>query len=486
MKTTIKRLAVLAVCALTLCGTAAAGYSDVPENVWYAKAADYCRSSGLMSGTGGGNFSPDLPMTRAMLASVLYRLSGLPAVSGADGFADVADSAWYAAPVLWASRNGYMQGYGSGRFGPDDPITRQQAAAVLWRFQGSPAVQAEEAFADQAEIAGYALQAAAWAKSAGVISGVPGNRFDPEASVTRAQMAVILMNCAGAAGRISEVSAMDVMCQPCGIAAMADGSLLVTDTYNKAVWRVADGKSTIYAGDQSVADYYGQPMGGYLDDSLAKSLFRAPWAIVPFLNGWAVSDAENNVVRFFRSDGGAKTQVTDLGIVFQHPTGLAVDEHGNLYVSETFAGTIKRVTPKGTVTTLAAGLAEPMGLCWKDGTLYVAESGCNRILKISGSGKKETVAGSGEDGSADGTAAQSSFSGPMGVAVGDSGEIYVADTGNSAIRRIQNDTVTTVLTRDPADTELLFPVSPTGLLIHENVLYISDTFSRKLLVMPLR
>ncbi|NCE65999.1 hypothetical protein D1159_15780 [Pseudoflavonifractor sp. 524-17] len=84
---------------------------------------------------------------------------------------------------------------------------------------------------------------------------------------------------------------------------MADGSLLVTDQYNKVIWRVADGKSLPFAGGDTVEDVYGQPVGGYHDAPLPESLSKDPWAIAPFLNGWAVSDAGNGVVRFLRPEG---------------------------------------------------------------------------------------------------------------------------------------------------------------------------------------
>ena len=90
-----------------------------------------------MSGTSATTFSPDTPMTRAMLAAVLYRLEGSPAVTGSDSFTDTADGAWYADAVLWASQNGIVSGYGGGLFGTNDPITREQLAAILWRYSGT-------------------------------------------------------------------------------------------------------------------------------------------------------------------------------------------------------------------------------------------------------------------------------------------------------------------------------------------------------------
>lgn len=133
-------------------------YTDVPPGAWYEEAVMYCRENGLLQGTGDGRFSPEGKVTRGMLAAVLYRLSGSPAVTEESAFDDVEAGAWYAEAVCWVSQGGVMGGYGDGRFGPGDAITREQLAAVLWRLAGSPEVEAE-AFADREEIAAYARPA---------------------------------------------------------------------------------------------------------------------------------------------------------------------------------------------------------------------------------------------------------------------------------------------------------------------------------------
>lgn len=299
-------------------------------------------------------------------------------------------------------------------------------------------------------------------------------------------------NTTDATNQLTMVSFMDVMCQPAGAVVMEDGSFLVTDIYNKMIWRVKDGVSTVYAGHETVEDLHGQPIGGYNDGKLEDSYFKKPWAIAPFLDGWAVSDTENNAVRLLRSEGtetvnghsSENLTTTELGVAFQNPTGLAADEDGNLYVSDTFANAIRKITAQGEITTVASNILEPMGLCWHDGVLYIAESGANRILKLEGS-KVTVVAGSGEAGYKDGSAAQATFSGPQGVAVGKDGTVYVSDTDNSAIRRIKNGQVTTLVVRDMADLSLFFPISPSNLLIYKDTLYICDPFACKLLAYSL-
>ncbi len=494
MKKLIRQAAAFLLCALLLCpaAQAAAGYADVPEGAWYAGAADYCTISGLMSGTGNGRFDPDGAVTRAMLAAVLYRLAGSPAESaGESAFADVPAGSWYAAAADWAGRNGYMLGYGDGRFGPGDTLTREQAAAVFWRYMGSPDAEAED-FADEGDISPYASAAVDWARSSGLMGGMDGGRFAPRSGARRSELAVMLMNLAALEG-ISAVSAMDRMCQPSGAAVMADGSLLVTDTYNKVIWQVKDGVSTVYAGGETVADLYGQPIGGYNDAALKDSYFKNPWAIAPFLDGWAVSDADNNVVRLLRPGNtetvnghtSEKLAVTELGVAFRHPTGLAADGEGNLYVSDAFADAVRRISADGEVTTAASNVSEPMGLCWHEGALYIAESGANRVLKLE-DGRLTVAAGSGEADYIDGPAAQAAFSGPQGVAVGADGTVYVSDTDNSAIRRIKDGQVSTLVARDVTELRSFFPITPTGLLAAGNMLYICDPFARKLLAFPLR
>ncbi len=188
------------VLALTLCVPAMAavedtGFSDVAANAWYADAAQYVRDHGIMNGTSGTTFSPNSTMTRAMLATVLYRAAGSPTVSQTANFRDVSTGAYYSDAAAWASANGIVTGYGNGLFGSNDPVTREQIATILWRYQGSPAPAGTAAnFADQSTISSYAVNAVAWARENGIINGMEGNRFAPKNNATRAQVATILRN----------------------------------------------------------------------------------------------------------------------------------------------------------------------------------------------------------------------------------------------------------------------------------------------------
>ena len=195
-----QRIGALALaCAFSLNATAFAalddtGYTDVDADAWYADAVSYVTDNGLMGGTSSTAFSPEDAMTRAMLATVLYRAADTPAVTGTDDFTDTADGTWYADAVLWASRQGLVTGYGDGTFGTDDPVSREQIAAILWRYAGSPQAQDAQGFADEGDISAYAADAVDWARANGIVNGKENNTFDPQGNATRAEVSTILRN----------------------------------------------------------------------------------------------------------------------------------------------------------------------------------------------------------------------------------------------------------------------------------------------------
>lgn len=168
------------------------GFEDVDASAWFAQEAVWCRDNGVMNGTSDSTFSPDRTMTRGMLATVLYRAAGSPAVTGSPSFSDVPSSSAYANGVAWAAANGIVTGYGDGRFGLNAPVTRQQIAAILWRYDGSETVETAASFTDSASISSYAAHAVNWAAANGIIAGRNDGSFDPTGNATRAQVAVIL------------------------------------------------------------------------------------------------------------------------------------------------------------------------------------------------------------------------------------------------------------------------------------------------------
>ncbi len=171
---------------------ATSAFSDVATNAWYANAANWCRENGVLSGTTNTTFSPDVAMTRAMLVTVLYRLAGSPEVTGEPAFTDTAPNAYYSKAVVWASASGMLSGYGNGRFGVNDPVTREQIATILWQYAGSPAAGSPSSFVDADHISAFAAPAVAWSQAEDIISGNDDNCFEPQAPTTRAEVAVIL------------------------------------------------------------------------------------------------------------------------------------------------------------------------------------------------------------------------------------------------------------------------------------------------------
>lgn len=174
-----------------------ADYSDTDRNAWYHDGVHYCLETGLMVGTGETTFAPDTATTRGMLVTILWRLEGSPVVSNSTHYGDVVPGAWYEQAVRWATSTGVVTGYDNGSFGPDDPITREQLALILWRYAGSPEAGGSlSAFADGAQTNSWAQSAMLWAVEQGLITGVGNDRLDPQGQATRAEAAAILMRLA--------------------------------------------------------------------------------------------------------------------------------------------------------------------------------------------------------------------------------------------------------------------------------------------------
>ena len=172
-------------------------FVDVAEGAWYYDAVQYVNEHGLMAGTSANTFAPDLTTTRGMIVTILYRLEGTPSVSGASAFADVADTAYYADAVTWAAVNDIVAGYGDELFGPNDAITREQMATILYRYAqykgyDTTAKADLSQYADAARVGSWALEAIRWANAQGLVNGTSGTTLSPQGSATRAQVAVIL------------------------------------------------------------------------------------------------------------------------------------------------------------------------------------------------------------------------------------------------------------------------------------------------------
>ena len=175
-------------------------FTDVTSGDWFYDAVAYVYDKGMMEGTTDTTFAPTMNLTRSMIAQVLYNLEERPEAPGAAGFPDVAAGAWYADAVNWAAARGIVKGYDTGAFGPEDSVTREQLAAILYRYaqakgydttQGGMAVRE---FSDSASISDWAQEAMSWAVNAQVLSGKGNGVLDPQGTATRAEVAQMLMN----------------------------------------------------------------------------------------------------------------------------------------------------------------------------------------------------------------------------------------------------------------------------------------------------
>ena len=172
-------------------------FTDVSRNDWFYGDVSYVYENGIMDGVSAETFAPNATLTRGMIVTILYRMENKPAVTGASKFTDVDANEWYGAPVAWAVENGIVTGYSETTFGPNDPVTREQLAAILYRYavyKGMSAVTREQnlsRFTDADQISAYAVPAMNWAVGKGLINGADG-KLSPKASATRAQVAAII------------------------------------------------------------------------------------------------------------------------------------------------------------------------------------------------------------------------------------------------------------------------------------------------------
>lgn len=172
-------------------------FYDVAVTDWYKAAVEFVSSHGMMTGS-NGRFLPHDYLTRGMMAQILYNLEGATG-EGTESFLDVTVSDWFANAVMWVSSKGLMDGYNTGSFGPNDPITREQLAVILYRYaemKGYSAAASMElsAFIDGANTSNWASEAVRWAAGVELLTGKSGNRLDPIGTATRAEVAQMLMN----------------------------------------------------------------------------------------------------------------------------------------------------------------------------------------------------------------------------------------------------------------------------------------------------
>ena len=182
-------------------------FGDVDDGDWFADAVRFVYENGMMNGVSETDFAPHAATSRSMIVTILYRLEGEPVVDYAMDFTDVAGDAYYAEAVRWAASEGIVGGYGGGLFGSDDAVTREQLAAILYRYavyKGYDVSIGEDtnilSYADFADLSEYAIPAIQWACGAGIVNGTSESTLTPQGEATRAQVAAMLMRFVEAIG----------------------------------------------------------------------------------------------------------------------------------------------------------------------------------------------------------------------------------------------------------------------------------------------
>lgn len=174
-------------------------FSDVKESDWFYKGVSYVVENGMMNGVGNDQFAPNAPLTREMLAVVLYNMEKQPESTGVNPFADVKADMWYTDAIVWANANGIVAGYDDSTFGLGDSITREQLATILYRYAQLKGYDVTEkadltGYTDSTAISGYAVEAMQWANANGIVNGMTETTLAPQGTATRAQVTTMLMN----------------------------------------------------------------------------------------------------------------------------------------------------------------------------------------------------------------------------------------------------------------------------------------------------
>lgn len=207
MKKVKKILAAILICIMCVGGlaeTASAAnvsqvFTDVPAGSWYAEPVQYVYDRGIMTGMSANRFGSDVKISRAQFAVILYRMEGEPYVEAKATFSDVPGGTWFTNAVLWANENKIATGYQNGKFGPSDPITREQMALMMERYAqykgyDTPEDASLSAFSDNVSVSAFAIYAMKWAVGKGIITGKQnGTKIDPQGKASRAECAMIIM-----------------------------------------------------------------------------------------------------------------------------------------------------------------------------------------------------------------------------------------------------------------------------------------------------
>lgn len=264
-----------------------------------------------------------------LLATILYRQAGSPVTAQDDHFSDVETGSWYSSAAAWASANGIISGYSDGRFGPNDTVTREQIATILWRAAGTPAAGQGVAFADEGSISPFATQAVDWARGNGIINGKEGNRFDPKGNATRAEVAAILHRYLG-----SDSST--------GVPLPEDGAPQVYMTTDIS----AEGLMTVYralgvspdGNHVAVKLSTGEPGSNYLKPALIQDLVREVNGTIVECNTAYGGSRANTAMHYQVAEDHGYTAIADVDIMDEDGS-IALPLSGGTNLSENYVGT---------------------------------------------------------------------------------------------------------------------------------------------------
>ncbi|MGL5257334.1 MAG: S-layer homology domain-containing protein [Proteocatella sp.] len=410
---------------------------------------------------------------------------------------------------------------------PLNNITRQEACAVIAKVYELEYFGEEVNFSDKDSIASWSMPGVATLSRSGAISGYADGSFRPNSSLTRGEAYAVFSSLqekyyrdnkvviyAGDAKKAFKNGALDnsSFSAPTKITGDSNGNLYITDSGNNMIRQISDESVSTFSGGRGILDNNDNPIGGYLDTTREKSFFNVPSGIIKINQNVFISDRKNHVLRLINGDnvytfaGNGKEGFKDgegNNASFSLPGGMALGEDDKIYVADTGNNAIRVVDKLSKVVTLAgnkegfsngkceeATFYEPEGLAFFNDTLYVADTG-NNAIRIIKDGEVSTLAGGknhkDEFGVAmgdylDGKAEEALFSSPMDIAVATDGTVYVADTGNSMIRVIKDGQVSTLVGLGEIGKYL---EKPTGLYISENNLFVADSFKNQILKISL-
>lgn len=444
--------------------------------------AEYLIEKNVIKGFPDNTFRPQEPITRAQIVVMVAMLKGIdPLVVQASSFTDVSQD-HYAFTIIEAlAKEEIISGYPDGAFKPDQSITRAELTTLLFKNYDLDSEEASEINLIDLPKTHWAYKEVSAAAAIDMLDHAEG-RVEPDKQATRG-MAVVALTRGDIIysqnktialdesikdkARIVTYATLNSFSSPSFAVRGEGNSIVFTDARNHNLQAIGGYKivSTL-AGKINNKDQYGMPIGGYSDSSVVEAMFNEPKGIVMDNEGnFYVADSANGAIRIIDTDGNVKTLVKNLS----SPTGIALGAEGEIYVTESLNHRILKFDSQEKWTVIAGGgyktktdepvgafadgkgeaaqFNEPQGITIDDdGYLYVADTGNQRIRRVSPEGVVTTIAGSGMDlitgtqyiqgGYLDGDGKKAKFNFPIGIAVGTDKTVYVADSINNCIRVI--------------------------------------------------